>query len=118
MDSILTSVKKDLGIASDYTYFDADIIMAINTAFSVLNQIGAGPEEGFSISDDTAVWTDFISDLSKLEMVKTYVSKKVRMIFDPPISSPVAEATNNVIAELEWRISVAVDPSPSTQNGA
>jgi hypothetical protein len=112
MDSILASVKKDLGIAEDYEHFDPDIIMAINTAFSILHQLGAGPDEGFSISDDTAVWTDFIPDLSKLEMVKTYVSKKVRMMFDPPTSSPVAEATNNIISELEWRINVAVDPKP------
>lgn len=113
MDSILTSVKKDLGIVPEYTHFDPDIIAAINTAFSILHQLGAGPENGFSISDDTAVWSDFIADMSKLELIKTYVSKKVRMIFDPPTSSPIAEASNRIIDELEWRINVAVDTNES-----
>lgn len=110
MESILTSVKKDLGIVEEYTHFDADIIMGINTAFSILTQLGVGPSTGFSISDKTAVWTDFVSDMSKLEFIKSYVSKKTRMLFDPPTSSAVLEAMNNLLSELEWRINVTVDP--------
>lgn len=112
MDSILTSVKKDLGIIEDYTHFDPDIIMDINTAFSVLTQLGVGPDTGFSISDKTTLWSDYISDSDSpvLNLVKTYVSKKTRLLFDPPLSSSVMEATNRVISELEWRINVAVDP--------
>lgn len=111
MDSILTSVKKDLGIAEEYTHFDPDVIMGINTAFSILTQLGVGPVSGFSISDSSAVWSDFVSDMSKLELVKTYVSKKTKMLFDPPLSSAVIESMNRVISELEWRINVAVDPA-------
>lgn len=110
MESILTSVKKDLGIMAEYTHFDADIIMGINTAFSILNQLGVGPYDGFSISDDTAVWSDFIPDSTKLEFVKSYVSKKTKMLFDPPTSSAVMESMNRILSELEWRINVAVDP--------
>ena len=113
MDSILTSVKKQLGIAEEYTHFDPDIIMHINSAFSILNQLGVGPPNGFSISDDSSNWTDFIGDSKKLELVKTYVGLKVRLIFDPPTSSAVMEAIKQNIAELEWRISVTVDP-PNT----
>lgn len=113
MDSILTSVKKQLGIAEDYEHFDPDIIMHINSVFSILNQLGVGPPEGFSISDETSVWTDFIGDSLKLELVKTYVYLKLRLIFDPPTSSAVMDAFKENIAELEWRISVTVDP-PTT----
>ena len=110
-DSILTSVKKDLGITEEYTHFDADIIMGINTAFSILTQLGVGPVEGFSISDSSSTWSDFLSDMSRMEMVKSYVSKKTKLFFDPPTSSSVMEALNSVISELEWRLNVAVDPS-------
>lgn len=104
MDSILTSVKKVLGIGEDYNYFDVDLIMHINTVFSILNQLGCGPEDGFAIEDDSAVWSDFLPDGMKLEMVKTYVYQKVRLIFDPPLGSAVIESVNRSISELEWRI--------------
>lgn len=108
-DSILTSVKKDLGIVEEYTHFDPDIIMGINTAFSILTQLGVGPASGFAISDDTAVWSDFLPSSQRLEFVKSYVSKKTRMLFDPPLSSSVMESMNRLLSELEWRINVAVD---------
>lgn len=39
-ESVLTSVKKLLGIDEGYTHFDADIVMHINSAFSILTQMG------------------------------------------------------------------------------
>ena len=110
MNSILTSIKKLLGIAEEYEYFDTDIIMHINLVFMILRQLGVGPEEGFSISDSTAVWTDFLSDSAKLEAVKSYVGLKVRLLFDPPQSSAVSDSIKSLISELEWRINVEVDP--------
>jgi hypothetical protein len=109
MDSILTSIKKMLGIAEEYTHFDADLIMHINSVFAILTQIGVGPSEGFSIEDDTDVWTDFIQDNKKLESVKSYTYMKVKLLFDPPLSSSVIESMNRIISELEWRIQVAAD---------
>ena len=108
-DSILDSVKKDLGITVEYTHFDPDIIMAINSSFSILNQLGVGPAEGFRITDRSSVWTDFITD-ARLEFVKSYVSKKTKQFFDPPQTGPLASALDQVLKELEWRINVAVDP--------
>ena len=108
--SILDSVKKDLGIMPDYTHFDPDIIMDINTALSILTQLGVGPASGFSISDNTAEWDDFIPDDPRLEMVKSYVSKKTKQLFDPPNTGPLSDAFNKVLDELVWRINVAVDP--------
>lgn len=110
MESILTSIKKLLGIAEEYEHFDADLIMHINSAFSILTQLGVGPSEGFSIEDEVAVWTDFIPEKSKIEFVKSYIHLKVKLLFDPPLSSAVIESMNRLISELEWRILVAVDP--------
>lgn len=122
MESILTSVKKMLGIPEDYEHFDADLIMHINSVLSILTQLGVGPSEGFSIKDETAKWDDFLPAGSKnLESVKSYVYLKVRLIFDPPLTSSVTDAMNRMISELEWRISVAVDPlenKEDDQNGS
>ena len=107
--SILTSIKKMLGVAEDYTEFDEDIITHINSVFLNLTQLGVGPEEGFMIEDDTAVWEDFIKDSIKLKAVKTYTYLKVKLLFDPPLSSSVTESFTRMIAELEWRLNVAVD---------
>lgn len=107
--SILTSIKKMLGIAEDYTEFDEDIITHINSVFLNLTQLGVGPEEGFMIENDTAVWEDFIDDSIQLQAVKTYMYLKVKLLFDPPLSSSVTESFTRMIAELEWRLNVAVD---------
>ena len=107
--SILTSIKKMLGVAEDYTEFDEDIITHINSVFLNLTQLGVGPEGGFMIEDNTAVWEDFIDDSIRLQAVKTYMYLKVKLLFDPPLSSSVTESFTRMIAELEWRLNVAVD---------
>ena len=109
MDSILVSIKKLLGIAADYTHFDPDIIMHINSAFSVLTQLGVGPPEGFRIDDDVKTWNDFINDTIRLDAVKSYVYLKVSLMFDPPTSSAVLSAKERRISKLEWRLNVAAE---------
>lgn len=109
MTSILTSIKKLLGITEADTSFDQDIIMHINTVFMVLQQLGVGPEEGYSISDENNNWDEFLPDQTKIEMVKSYMYLKVRLLFDPPSSTSVMEAINRSISEFEWRLNVAVD---------
>lgn len=122
-NGILTSVKKLLGIAEEYKHFDEDIIVHINSVFMILTQLGVGPSMGFSINDESAVWTDFIGEDNKnFQSVKTYVYMKVKLIFDPPLSSAVLESMNRTISELEWRLNVAADTINSTggeeiQNG-
>ena len=111
MDSILTSIKKLLGIAEEYEHFDQDIIMHINSVFMILNQLGVGPSKGFMITDSAASWDDYLPEGStKLESVKTYMYMKVKLMFDPPTSSAVMESINRIVNELEWRLNVAVDP--------
>jgi hypothetical protein len=102
--SILTSTKKILGIAEDYTVFDLDVITHINSAFSTLTQLGVGPADGFMIDDETAVWTDFIADDLQYNAVKTYIYLRVRLIFDPPSTSYLIAAFTDQIKELEWRL--------------
>ena len=108
--SILTSIKKLLGIAEEDTSFDQDIIMHINTVFAILAQLGVGPANGFSIEDDSAIWEDYLGNATNLELVKSYIYMKVRSMFDPPTSSILADAMNKNISELEWRINTMVDP--------
>lgn len=108
MESILTSVKKMLGITEEYTHFDADLIMHINSVFMILNQIGVGPADGFVISGASERWSDFISG-NPIELVKSYVHLKVKLLFDPPLGSAVIEVMNRQISEFEWRLQAAVD---------
>lgn len=110
MDSILTSVKKMLGIDEAYEYFDADIIMHINSVFMILNQLGVGPKSPFRIEDHYPEWQDFSKDISFIQLVKTYMFMKVKLMFDPPQSSSAVEALNRQISEFEWRLNVQVDP--------
>lgn len=104
--SILTSIKKLLGIAESCTDFDADIIMHINTVFLILNQLGVGTDKVFFIEDNKTPWSEFLKDDTDLEAVKTYIHLKVRLIFDPPLSAAVKEAIQANINELEWRLNV------------
>lgn len=116
MDSILTSIKKLLGIAEEYTQFDTDLIIHINSVFMILTQLGVGPEKGFTISDKSKTWSDFISvEDNRFESVKTYVYQKVKLMFDPPTSSIVADAANRIISELEWRLNVSYETPPSVK---
>lgn len=105
-DSILTSIKKLLGIAEENTDFDLDIVTHINTVFMVLKQLGVGPEEGFIIEDKKTRWDDYIEDELVFNTIKSYVYYKVKLLFDPPTNSTVMESTNRVVNELEWRLNL------------
>jgi hypothetical protein len=104
--SILSSVKKILGVSEDDTSFDLDIVLHINSAFSTLHQIGVGPDEAFMIEDATATWDDFISGDARYSQVKTYICLRVRTLFDPPQTSYLIESMDNQIAKLEWSLNV------------
>lgn len=116
--SILNSTKKILGINEDYTAFDTDIITHINTAFSILAQIGVGPAPGFMIEGADETWGDFLGADVQINSVKTYVYLKVRQLFDPPTTSYLIAAFDRQIQELEWRLNVRreetewIDPNP------
>lgn len=106
MDSILDSIKKQLGIESDYEYYDQDIMLCINSAFAVLNQLGVGTKECFEIEDNTTLWDCFSEDKGLLALVKQFVCAKVRLQFDPPLNGTIIELLNQTVKEMEFRISL------------
>lgn len=114
MKSVLTSIKQMLGITEEYTAFDNVLIMHINSVFMILTQLGVGPSEGFTIKDDSDAWNDFVSDEAKLELVKSYVYLKVKLMFDPPTISAVVESINRQIDEFEWRLNVTSESNTTS----
>lgn len=108
-DSILDSIKKILGMPPDYDAFDTDLVIHINSVFGILAQLGVGPVGGFSISDNTTLWKAYLGDSKDLEMVKSYIALKVRLVFDPPTIGAVMDAAKEQIREYEWRLNVQVD---------
>lgn len=115
-ESILDSVKQAIGVSTDLDVFDLDIIMHINTSFGVLQQLAAGPLEGFTISDNTALWSDFSPDMVRLSPVKSYVFTTVKLLFDPPATSFAIDSVQKLRAEFEWRTNViAEDINPPTE---
>lgn len=105
-NSILDSTKKVLQVQWDYDVFDADIIMHINSVFSILNQLGIGPENGYRIESADETWDAFLGDDLRLNAVKSYMYLRVRMLFDPPQTSYLLEALKQQKEELEWRLNV------------
>lgn len=103
-DSILGSVKSSLGIDETETGFDNDIIICINTVFGILNQLGIGTDDVFSINDKTTKWSEFIGNTNKYSMAKTYMNNRVRLMFDPPSTQNLIDAMNASISELESRM--------------
>lgn len=102
-NSILDSVKKMIGPSVEYTVFDDDLIMHINSVFNVLKQLGVGPEQGYSITGSGNLWTEFMPEGPKLNMIKTYMYAKVRLIFDPPQNGTITQALKDVVSEYEFR---------------
>ena len=118
-ESILDSIKKLLGgIENDDDHFDVDIMFAINSALATLTQNGVGPDQGFSIEDSSATWTDFIGEVKNMEFVKSYVFIPTKLLFDPPLSSAVMEMYNKKADEYLWRIQdVVSENQEENQNG-
>ena len=106
MESILNSVKTFIGMNEEETHFDTDVIITINSIFSILRQMGVGPEETFSIVDDKTIWNDFTQDDPDYSEVKTYVQLRTKLIFDPPSNSNILAAMKEQIQEIEWRLTV------------
>ena len=108
--SILKTIKKMLSIDSEDNSFDVDVITAINSTFTILEQLGIGPDDGFQIQDDSDNWTDYSpAGVKTINLVKTYIYLKCRLVFDPPTNSFLKEALENQIQEYEWRLNAQVE---------
>jgi hypothetical protein len=103
--SILDDVKKILGLSSDYTAFDVDVILHINSVLATVTQLGIGPTAGMTVLDATTQWSELLGADNQLNSAKTYVALRVRLLFDPPTSSYAIKAMEDQIREFEWRIS-------------
>ncbi len=108
-NSILDSIKDASGASVDDSAFDQELILHINSAFMTLRQLGVGPEIPFSIESNSEVWSSFTTDEAILPMVKSYVTLKVRTLFDPPTSASLATALKDTLAEYEWRLNIEAD---------
>lgn len=117
MESILLSIKKMLGMDADYNAFDADIIININSVLMILAQLGVGPSVPFYISGEGETWSDFLGDDKRIELVKSYMYLKVRLIFDPPTTGVLHEAMERQIQEFEWRLLVQADENKPSEGG-
>ena len=116
MDSILTSIKKMLGLAAEYTPFDDDIIIMINSVFADLTQMGVGPSEGFLIEDESSIWSDFIPDITKLNSVKTYMYLRVKLLFDPAsVGSSTLASYERQISQWEWRLHIEAESAKDNE---
>lgn len=111
MSSILNDIKNSVGLDADYSppAFQTQIIMAINTAFMELHQLGVGPKNGFTISDEKQEWSEFIDDKIQLEGAKTYLELRTRLLFDPPTNSFLVDAIKDQIKELQFRLEIQVE---------
>lgn len=101
-ESILTSTKKFVGIDEEDTSFDVDIIMSINASFLTLQQIAVGPEEGFSISDKSTTWEDYMSGIISAS-IPLYIGMRAKLDIDPPTNGTLQQAYKARIDELEFR---------------
>lgn len=108
-DSVLRTVRKLACGNENYTHFDTDLIVLINSTFATLTQLGVGPDAGFSIDGPEDPWTGYSDDPVVMNLVQGYVPLKVRLIFDPPLTTSVLEALTKQVAEYEWRLGIQDD---------
>jgi len=109
MGIILVDTKRLLGISPDDTSFDLELTMHVNSVITILTQLGVGPETGFVITPATP-WTEFIGERKDLEIIRSYIYLKVRLLFDPPQNSFLVKSIDDQCKEYEWRIEVQVPP--------
>ena len=114
-DSILASIRLGVGVPEDYTVFDTELIMDINSAFMVLYQLGVG-DSPFQITCEDEKWSDYVSLEDNLEGVKLYIRDSVKLMFDPPMNSFLVDLLERRKKEFEWRINVQVDPGKEVQD--
>lgn len=102
-ESILNSVKLYVGYTADYTPFDEELIMLINSNLRKLNQLGCGVPR-FEISGPDEKWSDFLDDENTAAMAKEYVKTSVKLAHDPPQNSFLVNLLQEQLKEVGWRI--------------
>lgn len=112
---ILETIKDLLDIGPDDTSFDNVIIVHIDSVFSTLYSLGVGPKEPFALMDfdnpEAVLWNSFLETKKTLNMVRTFIYLKVKLLFDPPQTSFAIQAIQDQASELEFRLHVEDDPA-------
>lgn len=111
MDSILTSIKKQLNIMDEYTFFDSDILMDINASIAILARVGLPGALGFVVENEDTTWEQLVpNDKTLRSLVKQFIFLKTKLLFETStMTSGVIESHNKLIEEIEWYISTIVD---------
>lgn len=110
MDSILYTIKQLLGLAEDYTPFDKELPIHINSAIMAAHQLGVG-KEGFYITGADEIWSDWLNEreLKELGSIQQYIYMRVRLVWDPPANSFVVNALEKQLDETAWRLNVQAE---------
>lgn len=116
-NSILETIKTMLGILKEDAAFDTELIMHINSALMHLVQLIPGIDKYLSIKGYDETWTDFFGDRKDLDSVIEYVHISTKLMFDPPTSSYVLTAFQEVKKECEFRLSLQGDAEDSGDEG-
>lgn len=106
--SILNTAKKVLGMDETFSAFDEDVLVHVNAAFAILNQLGVGTPD-FVVQNNSQYWDDFSTDAGIQHQARTYVILKTRLGFDPPTTSFHLQAVKDQIQEYEWRLRAAAE---------
>lgn len=114
-DSILSSVKKLIGISEEDLSFDLDIMLHINAAISTLFQLGV-IKSSFTVTSANDTYSDLVPIISSddqniidevLNNIKMYFVYKTKLGFDSVTSTgAVIEVIKGLIKETEWRLMV------------
>ena len=110
-ESILETVRIACNVGPENTDFDNELILYTNSVLAIATQLGVGPKTGFRITGESESWEDFLGDMNvdSINTVQTYIGKKVKQLFDPPVSSAVKDSLDRNLSELEWRVNVAAE---------
>lgn len=114
--SILNTIKKLIGLDKDYGAFDLDLVIAINSSFTILRQLGVGPTYEYRINGPDETWSDFFADAKQISLAKSYIYLRSKLLFDPPASGSLLDAIKQQISEFEWRLTVQAETETDTKN--
>lgn len=114
--SILNTIKKLIGLDKDYGAFDLDLVVAINSSFTILRQLGVGPTYEYTISGPDETWSDFFANAKQISLAKSYIYLRARLLFDPPASGPLLDAIKQEISEFEWRLTIQAETETDSVN--
>ena len=103
-NSILCDVREYNNCGRTNNSFDGQLIPLINSFLFRSAQAGIG-KKGFQVINENQTWADFLGDnVDSFIMLKTYISLRVKLLFDPPENSALLTALREDANELGWSL--------------